>query len=103
MNRERSRLRGTVETVAETGAETRAVPRRALVRFEHVLHAPNLLRDASRMFVCWVPYVILLYPGILYWDTGDQVAQFFGMAVFGQEPGRFGIIIRSSTRTSMVR
>lgn len=55
------------------------------------------------MFVCWVPYVILLYPGILYWDTGDQVAQFFGMAVFGQEPGRFGIIIRSSTRTSMVR
>lgn len=78
---------GTVETVAETGAETRAVPRRALVRFEHVLHAPNLLRDASRMFVCWVPYVILLYPGILYWDTGDQVAQFFGMAVFGQEPG----------------
>ena len=79
---------GTVETVAETGAETRAVPRRALVRFEHVLHAPNLLRDASRMFVCWVPYVILLYPGILYWDTGDQVAQFFGMAVFGQEPGQ---------------
>ncbi len=79
---------GTVETVAETGAETRAVPRRALVRFKHVLHAPNLLRDASRMFVCWVPYVILLYPGILYWDTGDQVAQFFGMAVFGQEPGQ---------------
>lgn len=60
---------------------------RRAIQFEHVLHAPNLLRDALRMFVCWLPYIILLYPGILYWDTGDQVAQFFGLSIFGLQPG----------------
>lgn len=61
---------------------------RVYVRFEYSFRRNALLRDALRMFVCWAPYLVLLYPGILYWDTGDQVAQFFGLAVFGQQPGQ---------------
>ena len=41
-----------------------------------------------RIFMLWLPYILLLYPGIMYWDTGDQVAQFFGISVFGQKPGQ---------------
>ncbi|WP_133125474.1 DUF6020 family protein [Bifidobacterium parmae] len=82
------------DVTARADEDDRAMPAgkvsrlRKAVRFEYVLRAPGLLRDALRVFVCWAPYVILLYPGILYWDTGDQVAQFFGMSVFGQEPGQ---------------
>ncbi|NEG95362.1 hypothetical protein GFD17_01035 [Bifidobacterium sp. SMB2] len=27
---------------------------------------------------CWLPYLVALHPGILYYDTGQQIAQFFG-------------------------
>lgn len=55
--------------------------------FEYCANVKSLLRNSLRFFVCWVPYLILLRPGIVYWDTGDQLAQYFGHSVFGQEPG----------------
>ncbi len=29
------------------------------------------------IFICWLPYFILLYPGYLYWDAGSQISQLF--------------------------
>lgn len=55
--------------------------------FEYVEGVLPSIRDGLRLFVCWSPYLVLLYPGILYWDTGDQLGQFFGISVFGQKPG----------------
>lgn len=73
---------------AKDFSSSRMTGLRAIARFEHDFRVNSLLRDALRMFVCWSPYIILMYPGILYWDTGDQLAQFFGMPVFGQESGQ---------------
>lgn len=73
---------------AKDFSSSRMTGLRAIARFEHDFRVSSLLRDALRMFVCWSPYIILMYPGILYWDTGDQLAQFFGMPVFGQESGQ---------------
>ena len=56
--------------------------------FEYQASWKARLRDALRIFITWLPYLILMYPGVLYWDTGDQVAQFFGISAFGQEPGQ---------------
>lgn len=47
-----------------------------------------LLPNTLRILVCWLPYLILLYPGIMYWDTGDQLAQFFGISAFGMPAGQ---------------
>lgn len=44
--------------------------------------------DALRIWVCWVPYFILLFPGVVLWDTGDQLAQMYGIPVFGQAAGQ---------------
>ena len=56
--------------------------------FEHQKSWKSKMRDGMRIFMLWLPYILLLYPGIMYWDTGDQVAQFFGISVFGQKPGQ---------------
>ncbi len=54
-----------------------------------VLKDPTrVLPNALRIFVCWLPYLVLLYPGIMYWDTGDQLAQFFGISAFGMPAGQ---------------
>ncbi|WP_156097527.1 DUF6020 family protein [Bifidobacterium bohemicum] len=43
--------------------------------------------DALRILCCWLPYIILLAPGVIQWDTGDQLAQYFGLSVFGMKKG----------------
>lgn len=64
------------------------LPRRcAFLRFRHECSARGIAGDALRLFCGWLPYLILLYPGVVYWDTGDQVAQFFGIPAFGYPSG----------------
>lgn len=57
-------------------------------RFEYVEGPTSVLRDGLRIYICWLPYVLLLFPGVIYWDTGDQLAQFFGLSAFGMDPGQ---------------
>lgn len=44
--------------------------------------------DLLKIWSCWVIYIILLFPGIVLWDTGDQLAQMYGIPVFGQAAGQ---------------
>lgn len=69
--------------------DSRRVHTRRLSHFP--LTSKNLFsantKIACSLFLCWLPYIVLLYPGVLYWDTGDQLAQFFGIPAFGQPAG----------------
>lgn len=56
-------------------------------RFEYGNGLESVLRDGVRVYICWLPYVLLLFPGVIYWDTGDQLAQFFGFPAFGMDSG----------------
>lgn len=47
----------------------------------------SVLSLGARICLHWIPYFILLFPGIIFWDTGDQLAQFFGISAFGMESG----------------
>lgn len=38
----------------------------------------NRIETAKKLFLCWLPYFLLLYPGTILWDTGTQLNQFFG-------------------------
>ncbi|NMM98429.1 hypothetical protein G1C97_1381 [Bifidobacterium sp. DSM 109959] len=39
------------------------------------------------MLLCWSPYIKWLYPGLMWYDTGDEIAQFYGIAALGQPSG----------------
>lgn len=39
------------------------------------------------ILLCWSPVIIMMFPGTLWYDTGDQIAQFFGISVYGQPAG----------------
>lgn len=39
------------------------------------------------MLLCWSPYIVWLFPGMIWYDTGDQIAQFFGIPALGQPSG----------------
>lgn len=41
----------------------------------------------AAMAACWSPYMIRLYPGMIWYDTGDEIAQFHGIAALGQPAG----------------
>ena len=43
-------------------------------RFNSLCDTP--LRGAIFLFVCWLPWTILLYPGVMNWDTFYQLTQF---------------------------
>ena len=60
----------------------------SLLLFDYDQSKKTKFKDSLRILAAWSPYIILLYPGVLYWDTGDQVAQFFGISAFGQKPGK---------------
>ena len=58
--------------------------RTAIDRVEHAWNtwpvALQLCLMAGITLLCWSPYIIHLYPGVLWFDTGDQLAQYFGVA-----------------------
>ena len=46
----------------------------------------SFVRNWAVIFVCWLPYLVL--PGVIIaWDTGDQIASYFGNPTFGFGPG----------------
>lgn len=59
----------------------------SIFRFNHELSFFGICKDATRLFLCWSPYMVLLYPGVVYWDTGDQLGQYFGKSVWGMDAG----------------
>ena len=65
-----------------------AASRNAIWRFTHANTPQGVVMDAGRILICWLPYIVALFPGVLYWDTGDQLAQFFGLSVWDMEPGQ---------------
>lgn len=48
----------------------------------------SLSAVAAFIFIAWLPYLIILRPGVIEWDAGDQIAQGLGYEAFGQEPGQ---------------
>ena len=44
-----------------------------LLRFEYGQSKKSKFKDSLRILAAWLPYIVLLYPGVLYWDTGDQL------------------------------
>ncbi len=46
------------------------------------LDVKKFIRLALIMFVCWVPYMVILAPGAMGTDTRDQFAQFLGDSEF---------------------
>lgn len=42
---------------------------------------------SSVMMLCWAPYAKLLHPGLIWYDTGDQIAQYFGYPALDQPAG----------------
>lgn len=59
-----------------------------LARLSVLKDPTSVLPNALRILLCWLPYLILLYPGVMCWDTGDQLAQFFGISAFGMPAGQ---------------
>lgn len=59
----------------------------ALTRFHHQESPKVVGADAIRILCCWLPYMVLLSPGALFWDTGDQLAQYFGLPAMGHAAG----------------
>ena len=65
-----------------------AEPLRPFLTFSHTLTASGIAADTLRILLCWSPYVVLLYPGIVAWDTGDQLGQYFGVPAFSMPAGQ---------------
>lgn len=67
--------------------------RRIMAVIEPLLHGGYLRTIVHEcilsivMMLCWLPYILLLYPGLIWYDTGDQIAQFFGYPALGQPSG----------------
>lgn len=38
----------------------------------------NWKKEFSAIMLCWIPYMIILYPGVCSWDTINQLHEFFG-------------------------
>lgn len=68
-------LRVVVSFVAAYEVQEREAPRWVSL----ALHGKrSVLRIAAIMLVCWLPYFILLFPGVVTGDTYDQISQVFG-------------------------
>ena len=52
--------------------------------FEFPLTRRGFLGSLGVIYLCWLPYLILTYPGVIWYDTQQQLQQFFGIPnVFG--------------------
>lgn len=79
-------LRAAIHAAA-IHAVIRAVADRALRWWRRRCVLGRLFAAAALMAVCWTPYVIMLFPGTIWFDTGDQIAQFLGISAYGQPVG----------------
>lgn len=90
---------GNIQHISQAGAKDgiavgTAKPRKcfAAIRryfhFRYAEHMPAIAADASILLCCWLPYIILLFPGVIHFDTGDQIAEYYGMPLYGMNAGK---------------
>lgn len=56
--------------------------------FRYAERFSAIAADASILLCCWLPYIILLFPGVIHFDTGDQIAEYYGMPLYGMNAGK---------------
>ncbi|TCD54169.1 hypothetical protein EJ419_03745 [Alloscardovia theropitheci] len=56
--------------------------------YTFTLNTRSIIVSSATISIFWIPWFILLAPGVMSWDTGDQVAQWFGISAFGMQPGQ---------------
>lgn len=61
---------------------------RRYFHFRYTERPSAIAADASILLCCWLPYVILLFPGVIHFDTGDQIAEYYGMSLYGMNAGK---------------
>ena len=49
--------------------------------FNYIFEKKSFLMPLLIILVCWLPYLIFIYPGILTVDAGNQIMQFFGLDI----------------------
>lgn len=49
--------------------------------------AGAIIGDGVRISACWLPWVLLAYPGLRGFDSGDMIAQWFGLPALQQPAG----------------
>ncbi|WP_163196261.1 DUF6020 family protein [Bifidobacterium platyrrhinorum] len=71
-------------SIAHRAASMRilAPVRVAAAWFEGLRAVPRLAVSAMLILLCWAPVIVMMFPGAIWYDTGDQIAQF--LAVAGQ-------------------
>ncbi|MCH9275227.1 DUF6020 family protein [Bifidobacterium amazonense] len=58
-----------------------------LKRYRSLPFAGRLLATSAVMLACWSPVIVMMYPGTIWYDTGDQIAQWYGIGAYGQPAG----------------
>ena len=49
--------------------------------FNYIFEKHSFILPLLIILVCWLPYVIIFYPGIMGPDSSNQIKQFFGMTI----------------------
>lgn len=50
-----------------------------LIAIPSTYHPQSIVRTAAPIFTSWLPMLILLFPGVIWYDTRQQLLQFFGL------------------------
>lgn len=51
-----------------------------LRRANNVISSASVLKIALLLVACWLPYIVIFFPGCVYQDSADQLNQIFGTA-----------------------
>lgn len=65
----------------------RAAASRSADRFEALPMPVRLAAVTAAVLACWTPVIVLMAPGAVWYDTGDQIAQFFSVMRSGGTAG----------------
>ena len=77
-----------LEQPVADGLEQPSAYKQRLLVFWHQLTPKSVGHDTLLLAACWSPYALLLFPEVMGWDAGDQLAQFFGISAFGMPEGQ---------------
>lgn len=64
-----------------------SVRKRPWWKFDWKLSASSVARDAIRIFLCWMPVIFMVYPGVRGADTGDMIAMYLGYSALTRPAG----------------
>ena len=75
-------LRSGKLTKRKAESETRSAEDAGALRLLHRLKRQYDVHTTqfcmALLFVCWLPYLVVFFPGTMSWDIGEMLAQFFG-------------------------